>query len=141
MSVTSTQAENARAAVAEFISAIAAIEAALALADAVFDSLDDALSLRDEVLGMLDAVIESTADDDVFASLSALRAAVVSDVAARGADLARIVRVTPNASTPALVLAHRLYDDPSRDQDIVTRNRIARPGFLPAVPLEVLTNG
>ena len=43
---------------------------------------------------------------------------------------------------PALVLAHRLYDDPSWDADIVARNDVVHPGFVPGgVDLQVLSNG
>ena len=40
---------------------------------------------------------------------------------------------------PALVLAYDLYEDAARADEIATRNRINHPGFLPPIPLQVLS--
>lgn len=127
-------------ATAELIRMAVAVESARALKQVRFTSLDQALLLRDQVAAVLDAVIETTPDDAVMVAATELRVAVVADVATRGADLARIVRVTPSATQPAVVLAYTLYEDIDRATDIVVRNRIVRPGFVPAQPLEVLTD-
>jgi prophage DNA circulation protein len=83
---------------------------------------------------------QGEADDAVYGALADLRGAVVRDIAARGADLARVVRYTPPETLPALVLAHRLYGDAARDGELVARNGIAHPGFVPGgLELEVLT--
>jgi prophage DNA circulation protein len=37
-----------------------------------------------------------------------------------------------------LVIAHRVYQDASRVDELVLRNGIRHPGFVPAVALEVL---
>jgi len=43
---------------------------------------------------------------------------------------------------PAIVLAYRLYGDAERADEIVARNRVRHPGFVPGgQPLEVLSNG
>ena len=72
-------------------------------------------------------------------ALGALRLAMVQDVTARGGSMARLFLYRPKAVEPALVLAYRIYGDAGRDAEIVTRNRVARPGFVPAgAPLELL---
>jgi hypothetical protein len=39
-----------------------------------------------------------------------------------------------------VVLAARLYDDPTRAAEIVSRNNLSRAGFLPVGTLEVLSS-
>ena len=97
--------------------------------------------------------------DDVIAARDALRAALWSAAlrASHGHHVAlvemsnhasrhlttiaaagvRLVRTTPHQSVPALVLAYRRFGDATRGAEIVTRNRIAHPGFLPPEPLQV----
>lgn len=131
-----------RIAMIELFRGAAAIERALATADQEFTDYQDAVTVRDSVLEQLDAVAEITTDDVLFNTLSALRAAVVSDINARGADLARVVTVSPSATLPALVLAYDLYEDASLEADIVARNRVVHPGYLLAgKSLEILADG
>lgn len=107
-----------------------------------FESYDQAAGVRDELAERLDVEMEATFNDTLFTRLSDLRAAVVRDVTSRGADLSRVGRWTPSTTMPALVAAYEVYGDPLKDGDLVARNRISHPGFVPAAePLEVLTNG
>ena len=51
------------------------------------------------------------------------------------------IRVTPEATQPALVLAYGLYEDAGREAEIVTRNKVRHPGFVPGgQALEVLAD-
>lgn len=120
-----------RDAINELVRGSAGIEHAHAIADMEFADFDTAIAIRDRAVDHLDIVADVTADDAVFDALTGLRAALVRDVAARGADLARLVSFTPQTTAPALVLAHQLYDDASRDADLLTHNRIPHPGFVP----------
>ncbi len=77
--------------------------------------------------------------------LNGLRLAQLTDIHfgpfLRGADLARIVSSTPARTEPALLIAHRLYGDASRADEIIARNKIAHPLFVPGgTPLEVLSD-
>ena len=68
-----------------------------------------------------------------------LRADLMRAVPGEDSDLPRLGIVTPPAMVPSIVLAHRLYGDTDREADLVTRNRIPRPGFIRGgEPLEVL---
>jgi prophage DNA circulation protein len=45
-----------------------------------------------------------------------------------------------SATLPALVVAHRVYGDATRADEIVSRNRVRHPGFVPGgIALEVAT--
>ncbi|MNQ86556.1 hypothetical protein D3C85_1017540 [compost metagenome] len=43
----------------------------------------------------------------------------------------------PAETVSALVLAHALYGDALRSGEIVARNRVHHPGFVPATELQV----
>lgn len=131
------QADN-QDAVHALVRDAAAIEAARATSARTWPSMDDAIADRDRAAERLDERAEG-AFDDRYRRLADLRVAVIRDVNARGADLARIGHYTPIQVQPALVLAHRIHGDASRDTEIVARNDVRHPGFVPGGdPLEVL---
>lgn len=106
-------------------------------------SLDDAVVLRDLVAGLLTAEAEAVGGetleaDELFEALTDLRTAVVEAIDAASVDRARLRTVTPAAPVPSLVLAWDLYGDVSREGEILARNRVAHPAFVPAAPLQVL---
>ena len=115
-------------------------EGARAASAVAFASYPDAIAARDDLLDVIDTTLED-APDDLFTSLRMLRAAVVRDAAARDADLARVTAYTPRSTAPALVLAQRLYADAKREGELITRNRLRHPLFVPGgQALEVLTD-
>lgn len=132
--------ENNRQAVNALVRRTAVIEAARSTASIEFESYQDAIKVRDTVIDALET--ESlTAPDPVFTALTELRTAVINDINTRGADLAKLVPYTPKATLPALVIAHRIYGDATRDLEIVSRNNIPHPGFVSGGrSLEVLAN-
>jgi len=130
-----------RLAIFGLVADLALAESARAVADTTFPSATDALAARDALLDTLDARAE-TALDATYDALATLRSALVRDAAARGANLARVVAYTPGNTLPALVIAHALYGDASREAEIIARNNLPHPVFVQGgEPLEVLTNG
>jgi len=119
----------------------AVVEAVRATASIEYESVDDAETDRDTLADRLDAEAELTSDDACFIAICDLRAAMVTDLTARGADLARVDTYTPATTLPALVIAQTIYGDATEADAIVTRNNIAHPGFVPGgETLEVLIN-
>lgn len=115
----------------------AVIEAARQSSLATFDTADQAMTMQTLLLDQLDdqmlAVDPVTGfpiDDTVYQSLASLRAAVAEDLHTRGARLPDLVKFTPSATLPALVVAHQIYGDATRADEIVTRNQIANPVFV-----------
>lgn len=51
----------------------------------------------------------------------------------------RLTILTPLEATPALVLAWRQYGDAARAPELVGRNAVRHPGFVPPVPLRIAT--
>jgi prophage DNA circulation protein len=134
------QQDNNRIAVANLTRQAAVIEAARATSTIEFDSQDQAVIIRDQVIDAINTE-QLTASDPVFEALADLRTAVVNDINTRAIDLSKLVKFTPQSTLPAVVLAYRLYGSANREQEIITRNRIAHPGFVPGGrALEVLSD-
>lgn len=135
------QLSDNRTALTEFILNVPLITSAAITPDLTFASYNDAVTLREQIAAALDVRAEA-AGDQVYPVLQSLRVAVIKDIGARGADLARLINYTPRDTLPALVIAHTLYQDASRDEEIITRNKIRHPGFVTGgQALEVLSNG
>ncbi|HLJ64912.1 MAG TPA: DNA circularization N-terminal domain-containing protein [Stellaceae bacterium] len=132
------QAAN-QAALFTLVQQIALTEAAQAASASSFTSSNDAIAVRDEVAEAIDAVVFATSDDGVADSFTALRLALVADITTRAANLPAEQVITLKSSLPALLVAYRLYGDPNQGDDIVARNKIRNPLFVPAgVPMTVL---
>lgn len=119
-----------QAAVVNLVQRTALVESARAASQVTFASRNEALAVRDQLADAIQAQAE-TAPDSVYVALTDLRVALVKDIGTRAADLTELVEVTPRATVPAIVLAYRLYGDPARDAEIVSRNRVRHPGFVP----------
>jgi prophage DNA circulation protein len=102
-----------------------------------FNSYQHAISVKNALLTALDAQA-ALANDDAYAAIVVARAAFTRHIDRHGVNLMRVVTYTPKRSLPALVLAYQLYGDATYDADIITRNNIEHPLFVPVMALEVL---
>lgn len=138
---TAIEALVRRAAVIEAARASARIDfAAPATASAPRITYQQAVAMREQLADALEDEA-ATASVAAYNALMDLRAAVVRDITARGADLPRLVTISMPATLPALVVAYRSFGDATREAEIVARNPIIvrHPGFVPGgVTLEVL---
>lgn len=99
---------------------------------------DDAIANRNALTAALDA--ESlTAPDAVFTAITDLRTKVHQDITERGKGAARMRTVTMPEVRPSLVVAYDLYEDAGRESEIVSRNKVTHPLFVPAEPIKVLS--
>ncbi|WP_193583474.1 DNA circularization protein [Laribacter hongkongensis] len=99
---------------------------------------DDVLAARD---ALADAIwtVSVTAPHVLYPLLSDVRHAASAhlvEVARQGVALRSY---TPPGIMPALVLAYRELGDARRADEIVIRNRIAHPGFVPVQSLQLLS--
>jgi len=140
---TSRKAESQNQAQLVQLTRTAAVaEGAKAATGITFDSYQDAINVRDELVDAIDDVMLGSPSDALYEALRALRASVVMDVAARGADLARVVGWTPKTTMPGLVVAQAVYADATRADELLVRNAVRHPLFVPgAQVLEVLSDG
>lgn len=114
----------------------AAVSGSLVVARVTPPVTDDVLALRDSLSDAFWSVAESspaTHYERVAAGrIAATRQLTV--VARLGVKLARVENPAP---VPALVLAYRRYGDVAKTADIVARNSVQHPGFVPAGDLLV----
>lgn len=97
-------------------------------------SYQDATAVRKAVCDALQAEAVRAADaglDEVYSALRSLRAAVAFDLAVKGANLAALVQVETRQPMPSLEEAWRLYQDTSREPQLVGSADPPHPLFLP----------
>jgi prophage DNA circulation protein len=100
-------------------------------------TLDEAASARAEIVVLTDSLI-FTPDCGVATSDAAirLRSLAIAHFMAITPYLPRIARITPFSVRPALVHAHDFYGDAwvkdLREAEIVRRNSVKHPGFVPS---------
>ena len=131
------QAKNQAAFVA-LVRRAATIELARRVPRETFTDRTRAAAVRDQVSDLIDDQ-QTTAGTAHYQSLRALRAAVSTHIQSILPTLPRVVRTTPATVLPSLVLAYEIYGEIEQAGNIADRNRLARPGFVPAHPVELTT--
>jgi prophage DNA circulation protein len=92
-----------------------------------------AITLRANVSTRFDEQLEALQSEDyeVFHAMTVLRDATVEYLSRAIIDLAPVVRVSANLRMPSLYWSWRLYADPNRAMEVVDRNRVPHPSFMP----------
>lgn len=104
-----------------------------------YDSSDAAQTALQVFLDALEDLFPFLPDSS-FAAMLDLRAALILDLQTRASSLPSLIQWTPPATMPAIVIAQRLYLDPTRADEICRRNGIVDPNFVPGgFALEVLS--
>lgn len=136
----SREIERANVAALQAMVRGSAMTAAVRTAIAVtYESYEQAVAVQRRLLAALDVAAEG-ARDELFQRLYDLRASIVRAIPDETARLPRIVPHTLMLATPSVVVAYDLYGDQAREQDLVARNGIANPMFVPGgQALEVLS--
>lgn len=96
---------------------------------------DDVLGLRDDVADGLWGLAEQSPAAH-YQVIAAARTATVRHLAVVARQGVRLTRYENPATVPALALAYRRYGDAARAADVVARNAVRHPGFVP--PRELL---
>lgn len=123
---------------AQFIQQNAVINALGLMSIIDFDSLDEASEFRMITYKKVEQILLELDDDDLYTALLDLQTSVSADIDSRSRELPRLAELTLNASLPAIVVSHDLYGTISEEQDLIDRNKIAHPLFVPGgVPIEV----
>lgn len=126
------------------VAAPSALPGCPALAQQAADPIQRAdVPAADEVVAIRDALDAAlweagqNASHQHFEALEKVRRAVrahLSEVARSGV---RLTQVTTHECLPAVVLAYQCFGDATRAAEIVTRNKVSHPGFLPVGVLTV----
>lgn len=131
-------ADEAADATSDLIVRNIAESAAQAAALRSWETYDDAVRNRQLVVELLDE-LGASASDAAYAAMQDLAAQLVEAVPPPDTNLPRLDQLTLQRTRPAIVLSYQLYDTALRDAEIVERNRVPNPAFLPTnQPLEVV---
>lgn len=108
----------------------------MALASANYNpvSYQDAENIRTLVCGAIQNEMNIAGDRGLDATYNALRnlkIAVSQDLTRRGASLSSMITVTSQSPVSSLVWAQKLYQDASREPEIVNEGNPIHPAFMP----------
>lgn len=137
---TGQQEQANQSAIAALVRRAALAQASRAASVTRWTVRDEALAIRESLAARYRDEEDATLSSTVFGALSAARLATVRDIGQRAKPLPRLREITPPGPMPALVLSYDLYETTEREADIVARNRIVHPGFVPRQPLLVTSN-
>lgn len=99
-----------------------------------FPSEDDAIETRDAVDEKgweLLEVLANSFDDTIYTSLLETLNSMIQDVKNRSANAANVRTYVTRDKLPALRLAYEYLEDASKDQEVIDRNDIVNPLFVP----------
>lgn len=122
----------ARTAVLIRVAAIINMGAASALYQPT--SQTDAVTIRNQMAKIMDNeayVVAGFFDDADYSAINAVRVAMVLDLNTRGSVLEPETTYSFNSNLPALVVAYQLYQDTTREADLVARNNPINPALMP----------
>ena len=129
------QAEN-QTALVQLVRGLAAAVYAGRAGTAEHRDRTQALAARRSISDAIDASADAS-NTPVFRAFRELKATVVDLTEQRLRELPRVVTESPSTVLPSLVLAYSIYEDIDRAGEIVGRNVLERPGFVPARPIQV----
>ena len=129
------QAGN-QAAIVELVRGVASAVFAERAGTAAHRDRTQALEARNSIAAAIDASGD-TSTTQVYRAFRELKAAVVDLTEQQLRELPRVVTESPSTVLPSLVLAYAIYEDIDRAGEIVGRNVLERPGFVPARPIQV----
>lgn len=117
-----------------------------ALRQVSYESQEQAIFIRDLFADKMDILLNDLGEagwDNSWSTAHNLNAAVIQDINVQIGRLPKTVKIQNSTLRPAITLANRLYgDDPTvlfkKTADIVVRNSVRHPSFVPATELEVL---
>lgn len=122
-----------------FIRTVSTANEAKAMVDLDFQSYDEAIESRKYILNQIDDLALHSNDDLEYSALQSLRENIAAAIPAPDQSLPVISSIELRQSSPALAVSYDLYETVERADDIVNRNSVRHPGFVPGgVELKVL---
>jgi prophage DNA circulation protein len=127
-------ANQLQAAIRALARAAEIVAAAEIFAGCEWPNAAEAEAAREALLDAVDRAAEAAADaghDELYAAWSSFGSATAIDMAERAMQAPRLVEYRVQHPIGALVLAHRLYQDATRADELVALGDAPHPGFLP----------
>jgi len=103
-----------------------------------YETLEDATAGQKDLFDDINAVMEKpNISDDMFEALREAKRAAFADLQSRVINLPSIINYDSPQTTNSISLCFALYGSLDNEQDLIDRNGIIHPGFIPAVPLQI----
>lgn len=98
-----------------------------------FSSVREARSYVNEIFWIIDILkADPFITEEKYNLFADFKVSLFSTLEEKLGDLARITTVNKSSPLPALVLSYELYGTIDKEQDIIDRNSVEHPGFLPS---------
>lgn len=118
---------------------------AASAAETEWQASSDAKAFHTQLFSVIDEVISAPSpnrqpiEDELYIALMNVQAALLEDIETRSLQLPNVSRIELPSTLPSLVVCFNQYGELSQENTLILRNKIAKPGFMPAhTPLEVL---
>ncbi len=116
--------------------------AAEAVLDMTFTSSDQVNLFKQEFLTFFDEIsLDPDLDDQVYTEIRQLKANVVVFLSAVAQELPELTTYVTYKALPALVVGYQIYGNNDHNLEIVDRNNVQHPMFVPPRTLEVVGSG
>lgn len=134
--------QNVNAAIStEFVNVVGIATEAKSLSNTVFESRQQAVEVRDDLIDQIDLLLERDQFKTTYSYLRDLKSQIILNGFPDETTLKRIRKVILPATTNSILLAYDVYEDISRADDIVKRNKVRHPGFISGdTELEILVD-
>lgn len=114
---------------------------AVLLLDNAYPSREDAVKARSILSTLVDVHAETIGDSLGFEVLEAfltLTGSASEELSRIATNQIPLIRVETGIEMPSTLLAYRLYEDPDRAVELIERNKVATPAYMP-VSFEALS--
>lgn len=125
-----------------FIKSVCLAEAIAATTETTFESLQEAQELWTQITTAFDTLITLAAKNEYvpfYTELKVQRALFQADIQERAPYLTQMVYKKIDTPMPSLLIAYEEYEDLTRAEEIVTRNKVKDPAFITSNKLELLS--
>ncbi len=133
---TRQQESNNKNVFQNFMRRAAAIKSTQPAIVAEFVSIDEAHEARQEITAVLEDQIREIpveeTNTELLQSMEDVNASLVDALPDPDAELPSIRTITPETDEVSILLAYDLNESLENEQDIIDRNNIRHPGFIPA---------
>jgi len=119
--------------VAAFVRRTSLLYYARAITRVKYESRREAISVRSEISRTFAIEMADIEDTEVERALTKARDAALDFMARAGAELPAVLQLEFKSSLPAAVIATFLYNDCTRDRELVERNEATHPLVMPPI--------
>lgn len=114
----------------KFVRRSAVANAAVQAAQIPFESTEEALKTREQLTELIEEVLLTSDDDEVYSTFEDLQASLVALIPDDDSNLPNLRTIKIENTVSSLVLTHDLFENHELEADIIARNKIRNPGFI-----------